>query len=89
MTNKVRGVSRLNDTEKNSMDRRKDDVHESRNVVNFFFFSSGISQWPRQVPSGPPAHPPVWGARRPELVQPAGATVALHEHSEVHAALNG
>ena len=71
------------------MDRRKDDVHESRNVVKFFFLSSGISQWPRQVPSGPPAHPPVWGARRPELVQPAGATVALHEHSEVYAALNG
>ena len=23
---------------------------------------------------------------RPELAQPAGATVALHEHSEVHAA---
>ena len=89
MTNKVRGVSRLNDTEKNSMDRRKDDMHESRNVVKFFFVSSGISQWPRQVPSGPPAHPPVWGARRPELVQPAGATVALHEHSEVYAALNG
>ena len=88
MTNIVRGVSRLTDTEKNSMDRRKDDMHESRNVVKFFL-SSGISQWPRQVPSGPPAHPPVWGARRPELVQPAGATVALHEHSEVHAALNG
>ena len=26
------------------------------------------------------------GARRPELVQPAGATEALHEHSGVHAA---
>ena len=50
---------------------------------------SYISQWPRQVQWGPPAHPPVWGARRPELVQPAGATAALHEHSEVHAALNG
>ena len=61
--------------------------NEARNVV--FFLSSGISQWPRQVPSGPLAHPPVWGARRPVLVQPAGATVALHEHSEVHAALNG
>ena len=36
MTNIVRGVSRLNDTEKNSMDRRKDDMHESRNVVKFF-----------------------------------------------------
>ena len=35
---------------------------------------------------GPPAHPAVWGARRPELVQPAGATVALHEHSEVRTA---
>ena len=57
MTNIVRGVSRLNDTEKNSMDRRKDDMHESRNVVKFFFVSSGISQWPRQVPSGPwPIH---------------------------------
>ena len=67
MTNTIRGVSRLNDTEKNSMDRRKDDMHESRNVV----------------------HPPVWRARRPELVQPAGATVALHEHSEVHAAMSG
>ena len=33
--------------------------------------------------------PSDWGARRPELVQPAGATVALHEHSEVYAALNG
>ena len=62
--------------------------NEARNVV-FFFLSSGISQWPRQVPSGPLAHPRVWGARRPVLVQPAGATVALHEHSEVHAALNG
>ena len=57
MTNIVRGVSRLNDTEKNSMDRRKDDMHESRNVVKFFVWSSGISQWPRQVPSGPrPIH---------------------------------
>ena len=52
-------------------------------MQSILFLSSGISQWPRQVPSGPPAHPPVWGARRPELVQPAGATVALHEHSEV------
>ena len=32
---------------------------------------------------GPPAHPPVWGARRPELVQPAGAIVTHYEHSEV------
>ena len=57
ITNIVRGVSRLNDTEKNSMDRHKDDMHESRNVVKFFFLSSGISQWPRQVPSGPqPIH---------------------------------
>ena len=41
---------------------------------------------PTQVdgPGGPMA--PVWGARRPELVQPAGATVALHEHSEVRTA---
>ena len=37
MTYIVRGVSRLNDTEKNSMDRRKDDMHESGNVVEFFF----------------------------------------------------
>ena len=37
MTNIVRGVPRLNDTEKNSMNRRKDDMHESRNVVKFFF----------------------------------------------------
>ena len=51
--------------------------------------SSGISQWATTGAIGPPAHPPMWGARRPELVQPAGATVALHEHSEVHAALNG
>ena len=53
MTNKVRGVSRLNDTEKNSMDRRKDDVHESRNVVKFFF-----EQWYQPVATtgaiGPP-----------------------------------
>ena len=27
-----------NDTEKNSMDKRKDDMHEPRNVVKFFFF---------------------------------------------------
>ena len=88
MMNIVRGVSRLNDTEKNSMDRRKDDMQESRNVVKFL-----CEQWYQPVATtgatGPPAHPPVWGARRPELVQPAGATVALHEHSEVHAALNG
>ena len=35
MTNIIRGASRLNDTEKKSMDRRKDDMHESRNVVFF------------------------------------------------------
>ena len=57
--------------------------------TNRVFLSSGISQWPRQVPSGPPAPPPVWGARRSELAQPAGATVGLHEHSEVHAATDG
>ena len=57
----------------------------NREMLSIFFLSSGISQWSQQVPSGLPAHPPVWGARRPELVQPAGATVALHEHSEVHA----
>ena len=53
MTNKIRGVSRLNDTEKNSMDRRKDDMHESRNVVNFF-----LEQWYQPVATtgaiGPP-----------------------------------
>ena len=63
----------LNDTE-------MDDMRESRNVV----------KWHQPVATtgaiGPPALPPVWGARRPELVQPAGATEALHEHSEVHAA---
>ena len=63
------------------MDRRKDDMHESRNVVKIF-----CELWYQPVATGPRALPPVWGARRPELVQPAGATVALHEHSEVHAA---
>ena len=42
-------------------------------------------QWSRQVPSGPPAIPPGCGARRPELVQHAGATVGLHEHSGAYA----
>ena len=31
----------------------------------------------------------LWGARRPELVQPAGAIEALYEHSGVHAATIG
>ena len=44
------------------------------------------SQWSRQVLSGPLAHPPVWGARRPELVQPAGAD---WRSLRVHAASNG
>ena len=88
VTNIIRGVSRFNVTEKNSMDRRKDDMHESRNVVSFFF-----EQWYQPVATtgaiGPPGPSTCVGARRPELVQPAGATVALHEHSEVHAALHG
>ena len=35
MTRTIRGY--WNDTEKNNMDKRKDDMHESRNVVKFFF----------------------------------------------------
>ena len=38
-----------NDTEKNSMDRRKDDMCEPRNVVKFF----PCFQWSRQALSGP------------------------------------
>ena len=52
MTNIVRGASRLNDTEKNSMDRRKDDMHESRNVVKFFYLEQWYQPVARQVPSG-------------------------------------
>ena len=55
MTNIVRGVSRLNDTEKNSMDRRKDDMHESRKCSQVFFF---CEQWYQPVATtgaiGPP-----------------------------------
>ena len=32
---RMTNIIRLSDTEKNSMDRRKDDMHESRNVVIF------------------------------------------------------
>ena len=53
MTNIIQGVSRLNETEKKSMDRRKDDMHESRNVVFFSF-----EQWYQPVAAtgaiGPP-----------------------------------
>ena len=55
---------------------RKDDKYNSRfigTIWKFFFLSKSNSQWSRQVPSGPLVHPPVWGARMPELVQPAGA----------------
>ena len=54
------------------MDKRND-MHECRNAVKFFFLSKSNSQWSRQVLSGPRPILLCEAPRRPELVQPAGA----------------
>ena len=73
-----------NDTVKNSMDKRKDDMHEPRNVVKFFFF--GPSQWSRQVLSGPRPIRLCEAAAGLNLFSQRVRTEALYKHSGVHAA---
>ena len=68
------------------MDKRKDDLHEPRKEVKFFFLARADSQWSRQVLSGPR---PIRLCEAPaglSLFSQRVRTEALHEQSGVHAA---
>ena len=76
-----------NDTEKNSMDRRKDDMHGSRNVVKIFLaevVASGHDRCYRALRSIHLCEAPADLSLFSQRVR----TEALHEHSGVHAASN-
>ena len=71
------------------MDKRKDDMHESRNIVKFFFEQEVIASghdrcyralWPIRLCEAPAGL---------SLFSQRVRTDALHEHSGVHAASNG
>ena len=82
--------------EDNSNDHRRKSTHIELSLNDCVSTLSDVwrsSDWSTVAASvwatgaiGPSVHPPEWGARRPELVQAAGAIDAHYEHSEVRTA---